>query len=235
MNLKNTVVVVTGASEGIGEQIALRLAGEGVSLALIARNESRLGEVAAEAMNSGAKEVQVYPTDLSETDQLADLIDKIVSDFGQVDVLVNNAGIWQKMMQLDEVEASKIDPIIATNLSAVVHLTHSILPHLRTRPEAAILNVVSQSGVVAQGGQSIYTATKYGVRGFTDVLKWDLKESNVRVAGVYQAGTRTKMFEQQGETMPLEKFADPADLADIICYMLSQPPKIWMHEVRVTY
>jgi len=235
MNLKNTVVVITWASEGIGEQIALRLASEGVSLALIARNESRMEEVSVEAMKLWAKEVRVYPTDLSETEKLSGLVDKIVADFGHIDILINNAGIWQKMMQLDEIEASKIDPIIATNLSAVVHLTHSILPHLRQRPEAAILNIVSQSWVVAQGGQSIYTATKYGVRGFTDVLKWDLKESNVRVAGVYQAGTRTKMFEQQGETMPLEKFADPADLADIICYMLSVPPKIWMHEVRVTY
>jgi short-subunit dehydrogenase len=235
MKLQNTVIIITGASAGIGEQIALRLASEGVSLALIARNEERLKEVADEAMKVGAKEVRLYPTDLSQTDALSGLVEKIATDFGQIDVLINNAGIWQKMMQLDEVSADKIDPIIATNLSSVVHLTHSVLPHLRNRPEAAILNIVSQSGVVAQGGQSIYTATKYGVRGFTDVLKGDLKESNVRVAGVYQAGTRTKMFEQQGETMPLEKFADPADLADIICYMLSQPPKIWMHEVRVTY
>lgn len=235
MKLNNKVVVLTGASEGIGEQIALRLASEWVSLALVARNEARLEEVAAAAMKLWAKEVKVYPTDLSETEKLSRLTDTIVSDFGQIDVLINNAGIWQKMMQLDEVATDKIDPIIATNLSSVIHLTHSILPILRKQEEWVILNVVSQSGVVAQGGQAVYTATKYGVRGFTDVLKWDLKESNVRVAGVYQAWTRTKMFEQQWETMPLEKFADPADLADIISYMLSRPPKIWMHEVRVTY
>lgn len=235
MKLKNKTVVLTGASEGIGEQIALRLASEGVNLALIARNESRLQEVADAAKAAWAGEVRIYPTDLSITSDISEKVSQIESDFWAIDVLINNAGIWQKMMQLDEVSADKIDPIIATNLSAVVHLTHSILPILRKQEEAIILNVVSQSGVVAQGGQSIYTATKFGIRGFTDVLKWDLKESNVRVAGVYQAGTRTKMFENTWETMPLEKFADPADLADIICYMLSQPPKIWMHEVRVTY
>ncbi len=235
MNLKDKVVIVTGASEGIWEQIALRLAKEWVKLALIARNEEKLENVAGKARELWAVEVKVYPQDLSKTEELSDLIEQIAGDFGAIDVLINNAGIWQKMMQLDEVTADKIDPIIATNLSSVVHLTHSALPILRKQPEAAILNIVSQSGVLAQAGQSIYTATKYGVRGFTDVLKWDLKESSVRVAGVYQAGTRTKMFETQGETMPVEKFADPADLADIICYMLSQPPKIWMHEVRVTY
>jgi len=116
-----------------------------VSLALVARNEARLEEVSSQAMKLGAKEVKIYPTDLSQTDVLSGLAEKITSDFGKIDVLINNAGIWQKMMQLDEIEASRIDPIIATNLSAVVHLTHSILPHLRTRPEAAILNIVSQS------------------------------------------------------------------------------------------
>lgn len=235
MNLKNKTVVLTGASEGIGEQIALRLAKEWVCLALLARNESRLQEVAEAARAAGAAEVKIYPTDLSKTQDLSERVTDIASDFWAIDVLINNAGIWQKMMQLDEVSADKIDPIIATNLSAVVHLTHSVLPLLRKQEEWVILNIVSQSWVVAQGGQSIYTATKYGVRGFTDVLKADLKWSNVRVAGVYQAGTRTKMFEQQWETMPVENFADPADLADIVCYMLCQPPKIWMHEVRVTY
>ena len=235
MNLENKVVVVTGASEGIGEQIAIRLGKQGACLALIARNEERLNEVAELAKAAGAKQVRVYPMDLSQTADISEKISQIESDFGSIDVLINNAGIWQKMMQLDELAADKIDPIIATNLSAVIHLTHSALPILRKQKEGVILNVVSQSGVVAQAGQTVYTATKFGIRGFTDVLKGDLKESNVRVAGVYQAGTRTKMFEQQWETMPLEKFADPADLADIISYMLTQPPKIWMHEVIVCY
>ena len=235
MNLKNKVVIVTGASEGIWEQIALRLAKEGVRLALIARNSEKLVEVAKQAESLWAQEVKTYSQDLSKTEEISGLVGQITEDFWGVDILINNAGIWQKMMQLDEIEAEKIDPIIATNLSAVVHLTHTVLPLLRKQEEGVILNIVSQSWVVAQWGQSIYTATKYGVRWFTDVLKSDLKGSNVRVAGVYQAGTRTKMFENTWETMPLEKFADPADLADIICYMLAQPPKIWMHEVRVCY
>jgi len=235
MNLKNKTVVLTGASEGIWEQIALRLAEEWVNLALVARSQNRLAEVAAAAKAAWAWEVKIYPTDLSQTWDISQKVSQIESDFWAIDILINNAGIWQKMMQLDDIPADKIDPIIATNLSAVVHLTHSVLPILRKQEEGIILNVVSQSWVVAQGGQSIYTATKYGVRGFTDVLKGDLKESNVRVAGVYQAGTRTKMFENTWETMPIEKFTDPADLADIISYMLSRPPKIWMHDVRVTY
>lgn len=235
MKLTEKVVLLTGASEGIWEQIALRLASEWVSLALVARNKEKLDAVAEACMSNWAKKVNCYSQDLSNTWELAGLTQQIKNDFWGIDILINNAGIWQKMMQLDEVEKDAIDPIIETNLNAVIHLTHSVLPILRTREEGAILNVVSQSWVVAQWGQSIYTATKYWVRGFTDVLKGDLKWSNVRVAGVYQAGTNTNMFAQQGETMPLENFADPADLADIITYMLGQPPKIWMHEVRICF
>jgi len=86
MNLKNKVVVLTGASEGIWEQIALRLAREGVHLALLARNQTRLEEVAEAARAAGAAEVKVYPTDLSETEALSERVTHIASDFGAIDV-----------------------------------------------------------------------------------------------------------------------------------------------------
>lgn len=235
MKLKGKTVIVTWSSEWIGAAIAERLAKDGSQLALLARNTDKLNKIAEICRAAWSPKVEVYSCDISDTAKISDTVSKIESDFGSIDILINNAGIWQKMMQLDEVKKDMIDPIIQTNLSGVIHMTHSVLPILRNRPEAAILNVVSQSWVVAQGGQSIYTATKFGIRWFTDVLKWDLKESNVRVAGVYQAWTRTKMFENTGETMPVEKFTDPADLADVVAYILWVPPKIWMHEVRVTY
>ena len=109
------------------------------------------------------------------------------------------------------------------------------MPELKNRKESAIINVSSKSGVVPQAGQSVYTASKYGVRGFTEVLKADLKGTNVRVAGIYQSGTNTKMFEKTGEDFPIQKFTDPADLAAVIVYMLSMPERIWLHDVRVEY
>ena len=235
MDLNNKVVLITWASQWIGAAIAKRLAKEWIKLALLARNTQKLQDIAEVCRNLWASEVKIYPSDISNTSKIPELVPQIQSDFWTIDILINNAGIWQKMMQLDEIKTENIDPIIQTNLSGVIHLTHCVLPILRTRNEAAILNIVSQSGVQAQGWQAIYTATKYWVRGFTDVLKTDLKESNVRVAGVYQSGTNTEMFATQDETMPLEKFTDPNDLADVVSYILSQPPKIWLHEVRVNY
>lgn len=235
MKLSNKIIVVTGASDGIGKQIALRLAREGVKLALIARDEKRLAEVSSETKKGGASEVKIYPCDIRQTDKLAKVIKSIISDFGTIDILINNAGIWQKLMPIDEVDKDVVDDVIATNLSALIHTTRLLLPTLRSRNESAIINVISRSGIVALEGQSVYSASKFGVRGFTEVLKADLKGSSVRVAGVYQGGTNTKIFEKTGENFPTEKFTNPSDLADVVVYMLSQPKQIWLHDVRVEY
>jgi len=235
MDLKDKIIVLTGASDGIGREIALRLAKENAKLALIARNEDRLNKVCEEAKKLGASEVKVYVCDLRQGEDLKSTVSSILTDFKTVDVLINNAGVWQKMAPLEDIPEKAIDEVIETNLSAVIKLTRLVLPELRKRDEAAILNIVSKSGVAAQEGQSVYTASKYGVRGFTEVLKAELKDSKIRVAGIYQSGTNTKMFEKTGETVPAEKFTEPSDLAEVIAFMLTRPKKIWLHDVGVEY
>ncbi|GFE48498.1 hypothetical protein So717_02510 [Roseobacter cerasinus] len=122
---------------------------------------------------------------------------------------------------------------LQTNLTGTIQLTRALLPALRARDDAAILNVISKSGVVAQAGQSVYTASKYGMRGFTEVLKADEAETGVRVAGLYQSGTNTEMFAKAGEEVPNHIFTEPQDLADVVVFMLPRPPKLWMHDVRI--
>lgn len=233
MNLKDKIIVITGASDGIGKQIALRLAKEGTKLALIARNEEKLNEVSRLSKEAGALDAKIYPCDLRLTDKLENMVKSIISDFGNVDILINDAGIWQKLMPVEDIEANVIDDVIQTNLTALIHITKLFIPYLKNREESAIINVISKSGAVPQEGQSVYTASKYGVRGFTEVLSLDLKDTNVLVAGVYQGGIDTKMFEKTGETFSTETFTNPADLADVIAYMLSRPAKIWLSEVHI--
>ena len=100
MKLKDKVVVITGASDGIGRQIALRLAKECTKLALIARNEERLRNTVDEATSFGASEAKFYSCDLRNTEKLESVANKIISDFGHVDILINNAGVWQKLMSV---------------------------------------------------------------------------------------------------------------------------------------
>ena len=236
MDLQNKTAIVTGASDGIGKQVAIKLAIQGVNLALIARDKNRLIEV-KQIIQSANKllKVKTYPCDIRNTLDLSNTVKKIIKDFRDIHILVNVAGIWQKMMTIEEIDAKVVDDVIDTNLTALIHCTRLALPILKRQSEAAIINVSSKSGATAQAGQSVYSASKWGVRGFTEVLKTDLKNTSVRVAGVYQSGTNTKMFEKTGEKVPSDKFTDPSDLADVIIYMLSRPKKIWLHEVRVEY
>lgn len=233
MQLNGKTAIVTGGSDGIGKHICLKLAAEGCKLAILGRNRDRLEQVAEEARSFGAPEARSYGADMTDPAAIAAAAAAILQDFGSVDILVNNAGIWHKAGPLDSISEEMLIATVQTNLTGLMQLTRHLLPALRDREEAAILNVASKSGVVAQAGQSVYTATKYGVRGFTDVLKVDEAETGVRVAGLYQSGTNTGMFAKAGEDVPNHIFTEPEDLADVVVFMLSRPPKLWMHEVRV--
>lgn len=238
MILKDKVAIVTGASDGLGKQVALNLAKEGVGLALVARNEERLNEVKQNCLALGSPRVETYICDLKFKDNIKDTVGKIISDFKNIQILLNIAGVWQKVGQLDEATLENIEDVISTNLTGLVMLTNLILPVLRQQKESAIINVSSHSGIEAKSGQSLYCASKWGVTGFTESLRLDLKGSNVRIAGLYQGGTHTGLFEKANDpkdTELFDKFTDPADLADVVIFMLSRPPKIWLHDVRVEY
>ena len=238
MNLKNKTVIVTGSSDGIGREIALKLAKEGAKLALAARNEDKLKDVKSEAETLGSPKVEVYPCDLKVKEDIKATVERIISDFGSVQILINNAGIWQKVGQLEEATLEDIEAVITTNLTGLIMMTRLILPELRSQEEAAVINVSSHSGIEAKAGQSVYCATKWGVTGFTETLRVDLKGTNIRVAGLYQGGTQTKLFEKANDPKDPEifsRFTEPSDLADVVVFMLSRPAKIWLHDVRVEY
>ncbi len=238
MNLKDKVAIVTGASDGLGKQVALKLAKEGVNLALVARNEERLNEVKLEAEKLGSPKVNIYSCDISDSVKIKETVKKIVSDFDNIDILLNIAGVWQKLNPIENITDEEVDRIIDINLKGLIRMTKEVLPYLKKRNEALVINVSSHSGIAAKAGQSVYAASKWGVTGFTQVLREDLKGSTVRVAGLYQGGTQTKLFEKANDPKDPEafsKFTKVEDLADVIFFMCSRPPQIWLHDVRVEY
>ena len=233
MILKDKTIMITGASDGLGREISLRLAKENTNLVLVGRDEKRLESAAFESEKLGAKKVMTYICDICDNKSLEEVISNIITDFENIDVLINDAGIWQKLMKAEEISKEVIDEVIGTNLIALINITRLLIPILKKNKESAIINIVSKSGIIAQEGQSVYTASKYGVRGFTEVLQLELKGTGVRVAGLYQGGVDTKMFEKAGEDFKTNEFTNPKDLADVVAYMLGQPEKIWLYDVRV--
>lgn len=228
MKLKDKNILVTGASEGIGKAIALALAKEGANLILFGLNKNDLEAVAKECGVA-----KTYAFDITDDSSRDKVIDEILKSCN-LDVVINNAGIWHKVGDVTTLSESKIHEIISTNLTAHILLTRQVLPSMRNR-ETAIINVVSKSGLVAQKGQTVYSASKYGMKGFTDVLREDTMDEPIRIGAVYQSGTNTKMFSKAGDNFPVDKFTNPEDLAQVVVFMLSRPSKIWLNEVHVTY
>ncbi len=176
-------------------------------MALLGRNAERLARVEQEALSAGAPKAAGIVCDLQDVAQINAAIAEIKADFGGIDILINNAGIWHKAGPLDTISPEMLEATVQTNLTGLMQMTQAALPTIRAADEGAILNVISKSGIVAQGGQSVYTATKYGARGFTEVLKrgrgckrraccWPLpkwhKHRNVRQSG--RRGSKSHLY-----------------------------------------
>ena len=230
MTLSGKTAVITGSNSGIGLGVAREMAKAGANIVLNSftdRDEDYA--LAAEIAANFNVDAKYVAADMSKADDCR----RLVVAAGGCDILINNAGVWHKTGPLDTIDEAMLLQTVQVNLTAAMILTRNVLPTLRAQSEAAVLNVISKSGVIAQAGQSVYSASKYGMRGFTDVLKEDEAESGVRVAGLYQSGTNTGMFAKAAEDVPNHIFTEPDDLADVVVFMLSRPAKLWMHEVRV--
>lgn len=237
MQITGKTIIVTGASEGIGREIALALVKRGANIALVARNLDNLNKVLAEVVALGSSGSKAYVCDIQNLSDIKTTTKQIINDYPQDLIgLVNNAGIWQKKDELENISDDLLTAVIEIDLMGVIRFTKELLPKFKTIDKSAIINISSRSGITAQAGQSVYTAAKWGVKGFTEVLKEDLKDTNISVAGVYQGGTNTNMFHKAGETWPLEKlktFIPASELGSVVAYMLALADQIWLSEIHV--
>ncbi len=197
MNLDGKVVLLTGATGGIGRALARELAGRGASLLLSGRNAAALEELASElgpiAEHAGKRiGIECAPCDLGAAGEREELARRARGYHGGIDVLVNNAGA-NALARFDDQSQAEIEALIATNLLAPVLLTRALLPHLMARPDACILNVGSTLGSIGMAGQAVYSATKFGLHGFTEALRREVAESGVAVRYLAPRATRTAM------------------------------------------
>jgi short-subunit dehydrogenase len=228
MKINGKNILITGASDGIGKSVAIALAKENANLILFGRDKEKLEVVAKDCGNK----TKIYAFDITDNSARNQALDNVLNSCN-LDVVINNAGIWHKTGDITTLTEEKIYEVINTNLVAQILLTRKVLPSIIDR-DTAIINIISKSGIVAQKGQGVYTASKYGMKGFTDVLREDTKDSPIHIGAVYQSGTNTKMFSKAGDDFPTDTFTNPEDLAQVIVFMLSRPEKLWLNEVHIT-
>lgn len=219
---EDKVVMVTGASQGLGRALALAYAKEGASLVINARSEGSVRPVAEEAEKLGA-DVLAVAADVSEAKSVQKLVDAAVERFGRIDVLVNNAGLLGPRVAIADYPEDEWRQVLDVNLTGSYLVARAAIPHV---PEGgSIINVVSGVSVEGRAEWGAYSVSKFGIEGLTQILAAELQESGVRVNAVDPGGMRTDMRAAAYPEEDPETKITPEENTAVFLYLASDESK----------
>lgn len=226
-NFKNKVVVITGAGSGIGQALALDFSKRGANLALNDINMERLEETAKQAEANGSK-VFIQKIDMASREAVYSFRDDVVAHFGQVDVVINNAGVALGTARLKDVLYKDFDWVMGINFWGMIYGTKAFLPDLMKGQEAAIANVSSVFGIVGVASQGAYCSSKFAIRGFTETLRVEMYDDapNLSVHSIHPGGVATKIAEDSKDTEATSKLSEKerAEMDQKVKEALVMPP-----------
>lgn len=189
---KNKVVVVTGAGSGMGREIAIQLSKAGASLALNDWNEKALGETTT-FLGLDTKRLFTKAFDVGKKEEVYNFAVDVVNHFGQVDVVINNAGIALAPKTIDRTSYEDFEKVVNINMWGMIYGTKAFLPYLKERPSGSIANVSSVFGMMGYPSQGPYVTTKFAIRGFTETLRIELVNTNITVSSIHPGGIKTNI------------------------------------------
>lgn len=199
-DIRGKVVLLTGASRGLGVEMGKEFAAKGSRLALAARSEDELGKTKAQIEELGAEAVAI-PTDVSDTKALQHLVDETANRLGPIDVLVNNAGV-EKVCDFESMSLEEIDSIVRTNVIALIQLSRLVVPSMIERRQGHIVNISSMAGLLPVPHNSVYSATKHAVVGISRSLRFELKSHGIGVSVICPGFVEGGMFLEWGRKPP---------------------------------
>tara|TARA_B100001778_G_C18566095_1_gene620202 strand:+ start:636 stop:1382 length:747 start_codon:yes stop_codon:yes gene_type:complete len=226
--LESKVAIVTGGSRGIGKAICQSFAENGCDIALTYNNSKESAENLADDLNKMGVKAKAYKSDASSFDDSSKLVDDVMSDFGKIDVLVNNAGI-KKDNLLMRMDKEDFDTVINTNLSSVFNLTKSSIRTFLKQRSGSIINISSVVGVKGNAGQSNYSASKAGIIGFSKSIALELGSRNIRSNVIAPGFIETDMTDSLSEdvinswkeNIPLKRGGSPSDVGNACVFLAS--------------
>ncbi len=240
--LSSRVAIVTGASSGLGRASAIALAQAGANVALLARSEGALRDVAAEIVATSGQRALPLPLDLAGGMELLTTVDTVAAELGRVDVLINAAGT-DEPGPAEELTLADWDRVLAVNLRAPFALAKAAFPFMRRAGGGTIVNVSSVAGKWGWADASVYCASKFGLTGLTQALAAEGKPHGIRVSVLYPGGMATQWgtawtpedhpTEHRGPS-PETVALPPEDVAALIVWMVSAPPALVLNEAIVS-
>lgn len=215
MDLKDKVVVITGSSKGLGRELAAELVEEGCKIVISSRNEKELSQA--------AEEIGVFAVaaDVTKENEIKVLAEKTVEKFGQIDIWINNAGIWQLPGPIEKTDFKEAHEIMEINLFGTIYGSKVALLQMRKQNNGMIINILSKSSLIGRKEEAIYCASKHAGDGFTKSLKCEVEGENIKVIAIYPGGMKTNFFEN-AKPGSYDDFMDPVDVAKKIIDNLKQ-------------
>ena len=230
--LQNKIVLVTGASRGIGRAIAFKMAQEGASVAFTYLSSVEKGEALEKELADLGVKVKGYRSDASDYKQAEELMNSVIADFGTIDVLINNAGITKDglLMRMSE---EQWDSVIQVNLKSVFNLTKAATKPMMKAKAGSIINLTSIVGIRGNAGQANYAASKAGIIGFTKSVALELGSRNIRSNAIAPGFILTEMTgelnaaatEEWTKSIPLKRGGQAEEVADACVFLASDMSK----------
>jgi NADP-dependent 3-hydroxy acid dehydrogenase YdfG len=238
--LEGKVVVVTGASSGIGQATALALAAENAKVVVAARRADRLEELVKHISESGKEAISIT-ADVSEEKQAQDIIHKTKDKYGRVDILINNAGLMLLGL-IDGANTEDWRRMVNTNLLGLMYMTHAVLPVMKAQGEGHIVNISSVAGRTARVGSGVYNATKWAVGAFSESLRQEVYKDKIRVTIIEPGAVATELSNHITDAAAKEQIQSwvksmtplqSEDIAAAIVYAVTQPQHVNVNEILI--
>ncbi len=232
MDIKDKVAIVTGASKGIGQQVALDLARAGADVAISARSKDLLEEVAMEIKKIGRK-AMVFAGDMSQEDDIKSFVKKTAETFGRIDILVNNAGLGH-FHPVAEMSTEHWDEMFNLNVRGLFIATRESLPYLREAGESFVINVSSLAGKNSFPNGGGYSATKHAVMAFSRCLMLEERKNGLRVLAICPGSVATHFGDHQpGLLAPDKKALKSEDVSSAIIHAIQLPQHAMISEIDI--
>lgn len=239
-SLRGKVALVTGASSGIGEATAYALAAEGACVAASARRPDRLEAVAKRIQERGGHVLTIV-ADVADEKQANEMVNKAAERWGRLDIVVNNAGV----MLLGKISGANTEDwrrMVGVNVLGLMYTTHAALPYLQKQKSGHIVNISSVAGRTARAGSGAYNMTKWGVGAFSEALRQEVLEDNIRVTVIEPGAVATELSshitdpEARRQTQEWVQSIQPLqseDIANAIIYAVTQPQHVDINEMLI--
>lgn len=219
------VIVITGASDGLGKTLTESLSKENNVIAL-ATTEEKLQKV-AEDNNCNYK-----VCDVSDYHQVEKCTNEIIEEFGKIDILINNAGLWIQE-KLEENDEKRIHDVIDVNLLGTIYMTKAVIPIMKKNQDGIIININSQAGINHKAERVVYNASKWGVTGFSKSLQDEVAKYGIRVTDILPGMLKTDMFNKMNIKKNMENGLDTKEVARLVKFIIDTPKDVMIPEVGI--